>query len=392
MALPRSKYVKDDQEGAYHCFTRCVRRAFLCGFDELSNKDFSHRKALLLERLRFLAAIFAVEVCAYAIMANHYHLILRILPDLATKWSDLEVAARWLMLFPKCRGKRGAPVPPVEEQIKALASCPERIAQLRKRLSSLSWFMGRLNEFIARAANKEDKVKGRFWESRFKCQALLDEAAIAACMVYVDLNLIRAGLANTPEESDFTSIQERIRAWKNETIAAASATASMEQEIHSGSFPTDVLIPENTCEISIPAQECIPAMSNPLGDATLSTPWLCPIASEPQRRGILQMTPAEYFDLVDKSGRMIRSDKRGAIDADLAPILLRIGANPKAWADTVSRFGSNFHLAAGLLSNLRMFAGLFGRRWFQGIAAARVAFVSSPPQSTGTSMQQQNAV
>jgi hypothetical protein len=350
MGLPRSKYVKEDEEGVYHCFTRCVRRAFLCGFDELTHRDFSHRKALLLERLQFLAAIFAVQVCAYAILANHYHLILRILPELVAGWSDLEVAARWLMLFPKCSGKRGAPVPTTEEQIKALASCPERIAQLRKRLSSLSWFMGRLNEFIARAANKEDKVKGRFWESRFKCQALLDDPAIAACMVYVDLNLIRAGLAATPEESDFTSIQERIRAWKNETMTAAAAATTIEQESASSS------------------------------DALSSTSWLCPIASEPQRRGILQMTAAEYFDLVDKSGRMIRSDKRGAIDADLAPILLRIGANPNAWEETVSHFGSNFRLAAGLLPNLRNFANRFGRRWFQGIRAARAAFAASPPQ------------
>jgi hypothetical protein len=125
-------------------------------------------------------------------MWNHYHTILRTRPDLVATWSDREVAMRWLQLFPKNHSIAGALTSPTEEQISALTSLPERIAQLRTRLCSLSWFMGRLNEFIARAANKEDKVKGRFWESRFKCQALLDEAAIAACMVYVDLNPIRA--------------------------------------------------------------------------------------------------------------------------------------------------------------------------------------------------------
>ena len=92
------------------------------------------------------------------------------------------------------------------------------------------------------------------------------------------------------------------------------------------------------------------------------------------------MTAAEYFDLVDKSGRILRSDKRGAIDPDLAPILLRIGANPQAWHDTISHFGSKFRLAAGLLSNLRNFADQLGRRWLTGVAMARAAFSTSPPQ------------
>ena len=91
------------------------------------------------------------------------------------------------------------------------------------------------------------------------------------------------------------------------------------------------------------------------------------------------MTAIEYFDLVDKSGRIIRSDKRGSIDADLAPILLRIGANPDAWLETISRFESRFCLAAGLLSNLRNFAQQIGRRWLKGIGTARTAFASSVP-------------
>ncbi len=381
MGLPRSAYVEEGQEGVYHCFSRCVRRAFLCGFDPVTLRDFSHRKAWLVDRLRYLAAIFAIEVCAYAVMETHYHTILRTRPDIAAKWSDREVASRWLTLFPRHRDAKGVPVLPTEEEIDALADCPERIAQLRKRLCSLSWFMGRLNEFIARAANKEDGVKGRFWESRFKCQALLDEAAIASCMVYVDLNLVRAGVAETPEESDFTSIQERIRAWQKETLTAAVAPGeAAAPDLQATSVGNGTLMTENTTEVSNTLAGHLAAMAKSSDDSAFSGRWLCPIQSDSERRGILSMTAAEYFDLVDKSGRMMRSDKRGAIDADLAPILLRIGARPEGWLDTVSRFGSQFRLAAGLVSSLRDFADRLGRRWFQGASAARIAFGFPPPR------------
>ncbi len=379
MALPRSHYVQDGQEGVYHCFSRCVRRAFLCGSDPLTQRDFSHRKAWLLDRLRHLAAIFAIEVCAYAIMENHYHTILRTRPDIVALWSDYEVATRWLTLFPHHRDPNGMPLPPAEKEIRALTDCPARIAKLRQRLSNLSWFMGRLNECIARAANKEDGVKGRFWESRFKCQALLDTAAIAASMVYVDLNLIRAGLAETPEKSDFTSIQERILAWQK-LSTTASVPRPAAQELEPASLGRDTTSRENAGVAANPVPGYISARRDSLEEQAISACWLCPIQSDSERRGILQMTAEEYFDLVDKSGRVLRSDKRGAIDADLIPILLRIGANPEAWPDTISRFGSRFRLAAGMLSSLRRFANQLGRHWFTGVTAARAAFVATRPQ------------
>lgn len=371
MALPRSKYVLEGQEGVYHCFSRCVRRAFLYGFDKHTRRDYSHRKAWIVDRLRLLASIFAVEVCAFAIMANHYHTILRTRPDIVARWSDLEVATRWLKLFPRHGGLMGISM---EEQIRALSLCPERIATLRKRLSSLSWFMGRLNEYIARASNKEDKVKGRFWESRFKCQVLLDEAAIAACMVYVDLNPVRAALARTPEESDFTSIQERIRQWKRETMPTVSVATKAAQDIRSTSSHRDISIPENAEIFQTSTFNQVSANNGSLDVSGPSACWLCPISSDSHRRGILQMTPAEYFDLVDKSGRLIRSDKQGVIDEDIAPILLRIGANPKAWQETITRFGNKFDLVAGLISSIRNFADQIGKRWFKGVAVARTAF------------------
>jgi REP element-mobilizing transposase RayT len=371
MGLPRSVYVQEGQEGVYHCFGRCVRRAFLSGFDVLTGRDFSHRKGWLVDRLRHLAGIFAIDVCAYAIMENHYHTIVRTRPDIVAGWSDREVAIRWLTLFPRHRKGKGSPSLATEKEICALADCPERIVQLRKRLSSLSWFIGRLNEFIARTANKEDRVKGRFWEARFKCQALVDEAAIAACMVYVDLNPIRAGLAGTPEESDFTSIQERIRAWQKGVMTTASFRSEAKQDMRYGSLDS------NRPPLEI-AGEFSPAVPKSIATA-LSASWLCPIQTASNRRGVLQMTQSEYFDLVDKSGRITRSDKRGAMDADLAPILLRIGANPDAWQETVTCFGSRFRLAAGLLANLRSFAHQLKRHWLKGGAAARTAFTTSSP-------------
>ncbi len=340
MGLGRYKTVPENEEGIYHCCVRCVRRAFLYGYDAVTNQDNSHRKTWILDRMRFLAGIFAIDVCAYAILANHYHNILRTRPDIAAGWSDWEVASRWLQLCPRKQGVKKKPLPSLEDQIRAILASPGRVEQLRKRLCSLSWFMGRLNEFIARAANAEDKVKGRFWESRFKCQALLDDIAVIAGMAYVDLNAIRAGLASSLEESDFASIPERIRAWQRENQASTPTSQNTS--------------PETTAS---------------------ANSWLCPISSNSQRRGILDISETEYFDLVDQSGRIVREGKQGFIHPDLAPVLERIGAKPESWIDTISNFRTKFQLVAGKHSSIKKFADKIGVRWLTGMAHARASFV-----------------
>jgi hypothetical protein len=113
------------------------------GYDAVTQQDFSHRKAWVVDRMKFLAGIFAIDVCAFAILANHFHNILRTRPDIVASWSDHEVAVRWLQLCPRKPRSKKKPIPSIENQISALLASPHRIAQLRKRFCSLSWFMGR---------------------------------------------------------------------------------------------------------------------------------------------------------------------------------------------------------------------------------------------------------
>jgi len=144
------------------------------------------------------------------------------MPDVVALWSDEEVAKRWWQLFPLRKNKDKTPAVPTEGELKMLMT-PVRSKQLRSRLSDISWWMRALAEPIARRSNIEDKCTGRFWEGRFKCQKLAAETAILACSAYVDLNPVRAGVADAPEKSQYTSVYERVASEKAEQKEKARA-------------------------------------------------------------------------------------------------------------------------------------------------------------------------
>ena len=210
MPRAREQQISLETTPYYHCISRCVRRAFLWGEDSLTGKDYKHRKDWVIERLRELAGVFCIDICAYAVMSNHYHLVLRVDSEQAENLDETQVIARWGALYSLpllvARYERGETATKAEQD-----KAREIIDTWRKRLSDISWFMRSLNEWLARRANAEDNCTGRFWEGRFTSQALLDEGAVLTCMSYVDLNPVRAGIAETPEASDFTSIQQRIK-------------------------------------------------------------------------------------------------------------------------------------------------------------------------------------
>ena len=221
MTHPRKTLISLEDTTYYHCVTRCVRRAFLCGLDPFSGKSYEHRRQWIEERLQILVDVFAIDVAAFSIMSNHTHLVLHVDHEAAKVWTEDEVLTRWGMLF------RGNALLQKKLQNTQLIETEEsKLAELaeiwRERLYDISWFMRCLNEPIARQANEEDNCTGRFWEGRFKSQALLDEAALAACLAYVDLNPIRAKMADTPETSDYTSIKNRLSAVQNTDSANAA--------------------------------------------------------------------------------------------------------------------------------------------------------------------------
>ena len=304
MPKPRKELISLEATPYYHVVSRCVRRAFLCGYDEHTQTDYEYRRQWIVERIRLLASLFAIDIAAYAVMSNHLHLVVKINEAEAKVWSDDEVIQRWCALFKGPllvqRYVQGITLSQAEQK-----TIDDIAAVWRQRLGSLSWFMKCLNEPIARRANKEDVCTGHFWESRYKSQALLTEEALLSCMAYVDLNPIRAQMAKTPETSDYTSIKERITPTFN--LPDAIANAQKEGSIHDFSFALKPLLHfEGSVKNTI-------------------------------QNGIL-FNLEEYLTLVDTTGRIIREGKRGFIPHHLPPILKRLTIDWHQWINNSTTF------------------------------------------------------
>ncbi len=321
MPMARKSLVSVDTTPSYHVVSRCVRRTFLFGV--VDNKDFSHRRDAIVARLAELTQLFCIDIAAYAIMSNHYHLVVRIQKQRALTLTTQEVISRWSALFSlPFLAKRFS-----DNEDMYDAELTEAIRQIelrRERLYDLSWFMRCLNEPIARMANLEDGCTGRFWEGRFKSQALLDERAELQAMAYVDLNPIRAKMADTLESSEFTSIQTRLD-----------------------------------------------ASNSPM------KPLLLPFAGDSHQNNNPEHIPynlLEYIQLVDWTGRQIKAGKRGCISSEIPPIIERLKINPSAWLQNCEALENIYYRVIGSAARLQQFCEKLKQHRVLGITAARQAF------------------
>ena len=327
MPKSRASQVSLTDTPYYHCVSRCVRRTFLCGKDALTGKDFEHRRGWVEQRLLYLGQVFAIDICAYAVMSNHTHVVLCVDKEEAEGWSVDEVLRRWHRIHKGTLLTQRYLLDGEQEQLNEaeILTVAQTAEIYRQRLFDISWFMRNLNEYIAREANKEEDCTGRFWEGRFKSQALLDEAALTACMAYVDLNPVRAKMSKTPEESNHTSIQQRIKAARQHQ-----------------------------------------AQPQPL------LPFISSTRNNPnnQPKG-LPFYLNDYLELVDTTGRCIQAHKKGHIDPAQSPILKRLGLNEQSWLTLTTEFEQHFAYAVGAEQVMQQFKVHTNHKRLRGISKAR---------------------
>ncbi len=333
MTVARKTLVDVSLTRYYHCISRCVRGAFLCG------EGFEHRKQWIEDRLELLAAQFAVSVCGFAVMDNHLHVLLRLDPSVSKDWTDEEIVRRWLAVYPP-RTLNFDDAACVRAWVANELKRPKQVAEYRRRLQDLGWFMKALKEPLSRMANKEDDCKGAFWEGRFKSIAILDEEALLATCAYIDLNPVAAGIAATPETSPHTSVRQRVK------HAQAKGKLAALKEAARGSV----------------------AGSRAAGKFEESH-WLCPVQDARQqgslREGMLEsFSLGSYLLLVDYTGRLVRQGK-ARISSEVAGILERLGTSAEFWGDRLQKmlaktrlFGNYFATARKRLREVAQQRGL----------------------------------
>lgn len=320
MPKARKSLISLEDTPYYHCVSRCVRRSFLCGEDAQTGNSYEHRRHWVEKRIITLADVFSIDVCAYAVMSNHTHIVLRVNQTAAMSWTRHQVIERWHKLYAGNHLSQRF----IAGQLLGQAETKQLdifVQTWRERLYNISWFMRNLNEHIARRANQEDNCTGRFWEGRFKSQALLDEKAIAACMVYVDLNPIRARIADTPEASDHTSVKERIKCTQKR------------EEQHQ---PNHLL----------------PFVGHPRQDMPDGLPFEL----------------NDYLTLVEWTGRICRDDKRGSINPNLPPILERLSLTTAQWKTLTQDFEKHFYHFVGSANSLKVAYQRLGYKRNRGLS------------------------
>jgi hypothetical protein len=244
------------------------------------------------------------------------------------------------MICPKRRDDEGNPLEPTEPELDKIRNSASELAKIRTRLSDVSWWMRILCQRIGTRANREDKEIGKFFQGRFKAVRLLDEEAILACAVYVDLNPIRAAIAESIENSHFTSGRVRFE--------SAKTVTSSEDSVDGFLAPINIDESRNVNEIS----------SKKKGKRC-------------SNKGFLPLSSLDYLQLLDLTARLHKSDKQGATPHGLPPLLDRLGLGVEDWSRLTKDFGRIFSHVAGKPQTISNARSLVSHRKF---------YTKRPPQ------------
>lgn len=396
-----------------HTISSVVRNCYLMGDDPLTGTNFDHRKEWIETGLQRSAANFGIDVIAFCLMDTHMHLVLRTRPDVVASWDNTEVARRWLMLCPVRKNKDGSPKEPSEAELNTIRNNHKRLEEIRSRLSDISWLIRLLCQRVGQRANKEDGKRGNFWQSRYRSVRLLDEESILACAAYVDLNPIRAAMAETIESSPFTSAQKRITALKQQ-LADQTRLADL-----ASSFPADTLPEVVRCDAFLSPVQIVESepqqKPNSTNDGAVNDDAVCNgkvndvsavIGSQAvagqlttdidatkasidatgasavgtskgaaklrcSDKGFTSLSTADYLQLLDWTARQAVAGKRGSTPEDAPPLFERLNISVEVWCELVVHFDEYFFLVAGKPQTVDAYRSRVKKHRFMMSRAAR---------------------
>ena len=345
MVLRRKDVFNRQQVGVYHVTTRCVRQAFLLGDDYQTGHSNHQRKRWIEEWFQSLTDVMLIEICAYAVMDNHTHSILRNRPDLLENMDDVEIAKRLVRLYPGFQCLQALPEEADAERVRELLSDLDELHRRKYLLTDISIFMARWEEAVARRANKVEDKKGRFWEGRFHCQKLLDTASILAATIYVELNPLRANIVELPEYSQYTSLVKRLK------LVHLASGHSMEHLMDSDKLEEQAILKED--------------VENQSSPKLVTNVLVC--------EQFLPFGRHKYLKVLDYVSRRKRLGK-SSTTATAEKLLVRLGVEPDRWRKTASTFEESYRLFAGSPELLSQTAVEKKKRCLHGMRTARYVY------------------
>jgi REP-associated tyrosine transposase len=177
--MPRTpRLTNNEQATVYHVMSRTA-------LDGFPIKDVE--KDFLLKLIKRYAALYLVEILGFCLMDNHFHLLVRMLPE--DRFTDDDIKKRFASFYGDTREITDGQIP-----------------TLKAKLASLSEFTREIKVNFARYYNRRNNRRGYFWGDRFKSVIVENGETLINCLAYIDLNPVRAKLVERPDDYRWNSI------------------------------------------------------------------------------------------------------------------------------------------------------------------------------------------
>lgn len=356
----RGELIDPNEVTIVHTVAKAARNLFLLGEDFATKTQNSHRKDWIMDILEFQSSLMAIDLLDFSLLCNHIHQVLRSRPDAVKQWDNYEVARRWMNLCPTTRKKlqvgdrvERVAIPPRETQIQTLANNPRRIGEIRERLSSISWWMRLLCQKVAQRANFEDGgSKGPFWKGRFHSTVIQENSHLLGCCLYVDLNAVKAGLAQCIQDYDYTSAKIRLEKIKATQQATEDQQGSGAGQIVQLDPLAEVSVAQAPEEPSKPKAKDSPHSPKPVLRISqgefLSLMKLDQLSSNPQLhtrgfrcsdKGFLDYSVREYLEVLEWCIRNKITEPEAQMPAEVPACLSKHPLGPEMVVRQAREFG-----------------------------------------------------